>query len=69
MSQMSLAGSGEMILADVAPRPPDPVAQTQAPLPASSSEPISIFGLIVIAIAVFVLVFLGLKRHSDVNKR
>jgi hypothetical protein len=67
MVQMLVSSTGEILLADVAPPPhEDPPGSTETPPqpPPAHTAPISTAGLIAIAIAVFALVFIGLKLRS-----
>ena len=70
MSQNDDTDAHTIILADVAPPPQDHPASTEAPLAHEPIRegPISTLGLIAIAIAVFVIVFVGLKLRSS-NKK
>ena len=67
MPHMPPIRSGDIILADVLPpprnEPSGPVSGGQA-----SAEPIGLVWLILIAIAVFALVYLGLRRLSKARK-
>ena len=71
MSQNDDTGAHEIILADIAPPPQDHPASMEAPAePKPVHEaPISTVGLIAIAIAVFVIVFIGLKLRSSGGKK